>query len=83
MHGIKSKDVEILVEPNGINLAKLAVEYADGIIKGTEELNPEVEAYIGKRGLPVLPYTEISTDDTGYIQKYNNFYDQILSTNVD
>src|SRR5574344_515555 len=80
MRGVKSKDLELLAEPNGINLAKLAIQYADGIIKGTEELNPEIAAFINKMGLPVLPYTEISTADTLYIQKYNNFYDQILSS---
>ena len=36
MPGIKPKDMELLNEPNGINLAKLALQYSDGLIKGVE-----------------------------------------------
>lgn len=80
MNGIKSKDVEVVSKSTGISLAKLAIQYADGIIEGDEHLNADLYAYINKMGLPVLPY--IDTQDPGYIQKYNTFYDQILQSNA-
>ncbi len=82
MHGIRSKDVELLSTPNGTNLAKLAIQYADGIIPSTKELDSELTAYIEKQKLPVLKYVKIDYPGTNYIQKYNSFYDQIIKSNV-
>lgn len=78
MGGISKEDIAILDEPTGTNLAKLAVQYADGIIMASERTNPEIEKFVAERGLPVLPYVTISKDDPAYIQKYNQFYDSIL-----
>ena len=39
--GIRSRDLDLLNTPNGINLAKLAVQYSDGIILGSPSFNPE------------------------------------------
>ena len=41
--GIRSRDLDLLNTPNGINLAKLAVQYSDGIILGSPSFNPELE----------------------------------------
>lgn len=81
MNGVKAKDVEVLSKPNGINLAKLAIQYADGIIQGDEVMNDELSSFIKKTALPVLPF--IDTSDSAYIQKYDTFYDQILQNNAD
>ncbi len=81
--GIKNKDLELLSEPNGINLAKLAIQYADGVIEGVEDLNPTLKEYIEELKVPLLKHVKIETEDTGYIQQYNNFYDKILNINVD
>jgi starch synthase len=78
MTGIKAKDVEILNQANGINLAKLAIQYSDGIIYGSKELCRELSGCIKESGLPVLPYQEISQTNTEYIDKYNQFYNKIL-----
>lgn len=80
--GIKSKDIEVLNPANGINLAKLAVQYADGIIYGSRELNRELEEFIQASKLPVLPFIEINTSDSAYINEYNQFYDKILEDNA-
>lgn len=76
--GIKAKDVELLKEPNGINLAKLAIQYADAVIIGSEETRPELAEYIESRKIAVLPYTPIDHPEGTYIQKYNEFYDKLL-----
>ena len=74
--GIKNKDVEVLKTANGINLAKLAIQTADGIICGSPELPAEINEFAAASKLPVLPYTDLS--DSEYIKEYNQFYDKIL-----
>ena len=76
--GIKSKDLELLKTPNGINLAKLAVQYADAVIMGSPDISPEVTGYISSRKIPVLEYIPIDHPEGTYIQKYNEFYDKLL-----
>jgi len=85
MPGLRSRDVEHLAQehPTGINLAKLAVQYSDGVIMGTGEIDAELSAYIGKLGLPVMPHVTVDTQTNAYVRKYNNFYDQILQKNKD
>lgn len=78
MPGIKPKDMELLNEPNGINLAKLALQYSDGLIKGVENINPEVEEFAKAQGLPILEYVEQVQPSGEYIDRYNEFYDKIL-----
>lgn len=74
-------DISILSPANGINLAKLAIQYSDGIIMGAENIDPEIEKFIGASGLPVLPYVKASSEDNAYIGEYNGFYDKILALN--
>lgn len=80
--GIKNKDLDILAPANGINLAKLAIQNADGIIMGSKKLCKELTSFIQESKLPVLPYVEISTSSSEYIKKYNQFYDTILENNA-
>ena len=74
---VTEKDVEILAEPTGINLAKLAADYSDGIIFGSEVIDEEIARYCNESGLPVLPYRTGSMEDKSYIEDYNSFYDSI------
>lgn len=74
--GVKGKDVEVLKTANGINLAKLAIQNADGIICGSPELPAEINEFTAASKLPVLPYTDLSNPE--YIKEYNQFYDKIL-----
>lgn len=72
---IKAKDVEIIKEPSFLNLNKLAIQYSDGIIIGGEKINSDVEATIKASGKPYLEYQ--SPEE--YIDRYNTFYDEILT----
>lgn len=74
--GIKAKDLDILKPANGINLAKLAIQNADGIILGSAGLCGELADFVSASSLPVLPY--IDQSDSAYIKEYNSFYDKIL-----
>ncbi len=72
---IKKEDIKVLEEPTYANLNKLGIQYSDGIIMGSQTLNPEVEKAIKESGKPVLEYQ----DPESYIDAYNDFYDKILS----
>ncbi len=77
--GIKNKDIDIISEANGINLAKLAIQYANGVILGDENIEKEILDHVTKMNLPLLPFKEITHPDSAYIQNYNDFYEQILN----
>jgi len=55
-------------------MMKLGVQYADGVIQGSETINPEVAEYIAASGKLSLGYQK---EDT-YIDAYNAFYDKVL-----
>ena len=75
--GVTEKDVDILNDPTGINLAKLAASHSDGIILGSEGVAPELVAYCKETGLPVLPFNAERLQDGTYIEDYNSFYDNL------
>ncbi len=68
--------MELLKTPTGINLAKLAVKYADGVIAGSKDLSKEVLDECKKRKIPTLSYSEISATNTAYTAKYIKFYNE-------
>ena len=72
--GINVKDLAYLKEPNYVNLIKLAVDYADGVIYGDETINPELKEYAEKSGKPILEYQDMEN----YQDVYSEFYDKIL-----
>ena len=74
---IGADDTELLAEPSGINLAKLAVRHSDGVILGSDRIPAETLDFCGESGLPVLPYDAASLEDGSYIAAYNNFYDSL------
>ena len=80
--GIKKDDTKVLEEPNGINLAKLAIQYSDGIIYGSNQVDSNLVEFIESSKLPSLPYMEIDSNEKSYIKEYNLFYDKILENNA-
>ena len=73
VEGIKDTDLKILNPANFINLTKLAIDNSDGIIQGSEKINPEIENYIKNSGKPFLEYQPPEQ----YIDAYNKFYDSL------
>jgi len=56
-------------------LSKLAIDFSDGVIQGSSEINSAVKEYAQqKEGVPFLEY---QSEDT-YIDAFNEFYDRIL-----
>lgn len=74
---ITQEDVETMSAPDGINLAKLAIAYSDGVIFGSEDIDSEITDYCKESGLPVLPYNADALADGTYIDDYNSFYDNL------
>jgi len=79
MDGIAKKDVEILKTPDYVSLSKLAINFADGVIQGSPEINKELDEHIKTISKPVLLYQ----DQEHYIDLFNNFYDLILNNSID
>ena len=75
--GINADDVKILEDPTGVNLAKLAAEYSDGIIMGSENIDPEIVTFCKEKGIKTLPYNGEALADGTYIDDYNSFYDEL------
>ena len=71
------KDVEILNEPSGINLAKLAASWSDGIIMGSDNIDEGLVNFCKDSGLPVHPFNAESIQNGTYINDYNSFYDNL------
>ncbi len=73
--GFNKKDFKFLnEEANYINLQKQAIELADGIIQGTEALNPDLEKFVKKTGKAFLGFK----NELEYVDAFNEFYDLIL-----
>ena len=76
--GIKPKDIGLSSAPTGTELAKLAAQYSDGIILGSEEIDPALAAHVKGLGVPVLDFDKEMYSSDLYADKYNAFYDEIL-----
>ncbi len=73
--GFNKKDYKHLAEePSLLNLTKTAIDYSDAIVYGSEKLPPDVEKYIKKSGLPVLPYKQ----EIELSQALNDFMNQLV-----
>ena len=73
---ITEKDLDVMEKPDGINLAKLAVRYSDGLIMGSDRIDGGLAEFCRDSGLPVLPYDAEALESGAYIDNYNNFYDR-------
>ena len=70
---IPESDLNNIGTPDFVNISKLAIDFSDGVIYGSQQINSDVDSYIKASGKPALTY---QTPET-YIDAYNNFYDSI------
>ena len=75
--GLGADDVPFLARPDGINLAKTAAQYSDGVILGSEMVSGEVVDYCKSLGLPILPFSREAIENGSYIDEYGAFYDKL------
>lgn len=79
MGGMKPADADLLNTPTGINLAKLAVKYSDGVIVASKGVSKEVLDFAAKSKIPTLTCTDISEGNTAaYTNRYIKFYGKFL-----
>ncbi|MEA3443694.1 MAG: glycogen/starch synthase [Bacteroidota bacterium] len=74
IEGVEKEDIAKLNPPNYKNLSELAIDFSDGIIYGTQEVNADVKNYIESTNKPVLQYTELDN----IVVDYSKFYDKLL-----
>ncbi len=75
---VSPEDTGLLKEnPTGINLAKTAIRYSDGIILGSGNVNKELLDFCAAAGTPVLSYDSASLEDGSYIKQYDEFYETL------
>ncbi|MBP3202860.1 MAG: glycogen/starch synthase [Bacteroidales bacterium] len=72
------KPEEVASVDSGMELAKLAVQYADGVILGSPNVAPALVEHARQLGLPLLPYSQEHIQDGSYMDEYNAFYDNLL-----
>ena len=76
--GLTEADLKYLAkQANGTNLAKSAIQYADGIILGAPDIQADVLRFARSRKLPLIPYNAEAMEDGSYVEAYNAFYDTV------
>lgn len=75
--GVSEEDAALLKDPTGINLAKTAIQYSDGAIFGSADVEPELADFCKAQGLPVLAFDAESISSGRYIDEYDGFYQQL------
>ena len=78
--GAKEADLKLIkADTSFVALTKLAIDFADGVIQGSETINQEVLDYISaKKDTPFLPYQSPET----YMDEFKKFYDVVLDSNT-
>ena len=74
---VEDKDIELLAQPTGINLAKTAALQSDGVILASEDVDKELTSFCEGLSAPVLKYNAEAMKDGSWIDEYNAFYDQL------
>jgi starch synthase len=73
--GFSKKDLKnISEEASYVNFVKQSIEFADGVVQGSENINPELEKFVKKSGKPFLGFKS----ETEYMDACNDFYDMVL-----
>ncbi|XCI75232.1 MAG: glycogen/starch synthase [Flavobacteriales bacterium] len=68
--GIRPKYLKLLEQPNFVNLTKLCMDFADGVIKGDGPLLEEIETYIEENKIKVLEYISVEEIVLAYQQLF-------------
>jgi len=74
MTGISDADVKRVKDPTFSNLTKFAIDYSDGIIKGSMKISADIEKHLKASNKPVLAFQ----DPENYVAGFNEFYNTIL-----
>jgi len=76
LNGINARELKHFKVPTYVNIMKAAIDFADGLILGSPDVNPELLSYARESEKPILEYKPMDN----YIDAYSDFYDEILVT---
>ncbi len=79
IEGINDEDLSVLKSNDFIDVNKLAINYSDGIISGSNKLSSELQGFIEGKKLPLLEYQ----GNENYLDAYTDFYSKILNGGSD
>jgi starch synthase len=74
VNGVEEQDVSIISDPCINNLHRLAIDFADAIIAGSENIDPDIEKYIIDSGKSSLSYHS----DENCVEAFDALYDDML-----
>ena len=72
---IEKNKIAVIKNPNYVNLMKIAIDFSDALIIGSETISKELQDYLNKCKKPVLGFQ--SKDS--FIEKYTEFYNKLLN----
>ncbi|HNW97216.1 MAG TPA: glycogen/starch synthase [Bacteroidales bacterium] len=72
--GISQNDITHYKKPTFNNITKAAIDFSDGVIIGSPDVNQDIVKYLNQIDKPVLNFQSMDT----YVDAYNEFYDEIL-----
>jgi len=72
---IEKNKIAGIKTPNYVNLMKIAIDFSDALIVGSENISKELKDYLNKCKKPVLKF---QTKDS-YMEKYTEFYNKLLN----
>lgn len=72
---IEEKHISELKKPTYENLMKIAIDSSDAIIKGSENISPEINEYLKKFKNPILEFQPVDS----FSEPYMEFYNDLLS----
>ena len=74
--GVPGSKLELMDEPNFVNINKLAIDNSDAVVIASGKINKTIDDYIKTTKTSYLEYKE--SED--YIDTYSEFYDKLLET---
>ena len=77
MDGVTADDLKLYKDPTMVNIDIAAMKWCDGIVKGNDEKNAAVDAFLKKANKPVLQFQTFE-DDNGFVSACSDFYDELL-----
>lgn len=74
LEGVEKKDFEQYKPFNYVNLIKMAINFSDAVIQGSENVNNELVEYAKSLNKPFLEYK----NEDEYIDAFDEFYDKLI-----
>jgi starch synthase len=77
MDGVTADDLKLYKDPTMVNVNIAAMKWSDGIVKGCDEKNATIDAYLKKVNKPVLQFKPLD-EEKGFVSSCSDFYDELL-----